>query len=76
MIIPDRKKAMTVMLSKMGEDSMEEAPQMSGMNDLEDTKANIGNDLLHAIKINSAKAVFQALEAAFAVLESHEDSGE
>lgn len=70
MIIPDRRKTASVIVSGLHGEEVSNVHPDQGAHDLEETKLNIGNDFLHAIKINSGKALFQAFEAAFALLES------
>lgn len=79
MIIPDKKKAVGVILGKMdagGQDSFEseEHEEQEGA----DMLHGIAEDLLEAIKMGSAHAVASSLKAAFQALESlpHEEAGE
>lgn len=73
MIIPDKKKAVNVILGSMGGEMQDVKPE-SGINEVEQTKVNIGNDMLHAIKINSGKAMAEAMEAFVELMSQGEPS--
>jgi hypothetical protein len=72
MIIPDRKKAATVIVSMMGKDGKEEPEESSS--DHEECSA-LGQDLLDAISGKDAMGAYNALRAIFLKVdaEPHEE---
>lgn len=72
MIIPDKKKAVTVILAKKmaggGEVQSEIKPEHS-IGEHDQVLHNIADDLLHAVNIKSAHAVVSALKAFVEALE-------
>lgn len=74
MIIPDKKKTVSIILSKAmpgGEQShMDVKPEYSNPDDDMEILHGIAEDLMHGIKIGSAHAVALALKASFNFLES------
>lgn len=74
MIIPDRKKAATVIISMMGKDGKEEPEESS---DDQECSA-LGQDLLDAISGKDAMGAYNALRAIFLKVdaEPHEEYDE
>ena len=74
MIIPDRKKAATIIVSMMGKNGGEEKEESSESSDSEGCES-LGQDLLDAISGKDAMGAYNALRAIFLKVdaEPHEE---
>jgi len=75
MIIPDKKKAVSVIIAKMGKPGHQEMAPEHEMDESDGMLKSIAEDLIAGVESKSAHEVAMALKAAFEHLESmpHEE---